>query len=85
MAALVRHAVAVVLVREDNLRRPNHRVSEEKRECDDGGEYTHTRRQGVETHCVVILGQDRLDVRGKRREVALVEDRLDELCQQVIR
>ena len=34
---------------------------------------------------MVVLGHDRLDMRRERREVALVEDRLDELYRDAIR
>ena len=43
------------------------------------GANTHTGGQGIKAHGMIVLGQDRLDVRRERREVTLVEDRLDEL------
>ncbi len=74
MATLVRHPVAVVLVREDDLR------ARQEKEKAAWSNNTHTRRQGIEAHGVVVLGQDRLYVRRERCEVTLVEDRLDELA-----
>ena len=80
VAALVRHPVAVVLVREDDLTRaPRVRNIKETKGGAEKQNDTHTCRQGIEAHGVVVLGLYGQYVRRERSEVTLVEDRLDEL------